>query len=472
MKRVFHIDVMAVATVALIMVLTGACGDDSTGDKNCPEGTVKADDGSCVPIMADGDDTDTDESDIIEQEVTDGDAEKDLEDTVDEDGDIADPDSDPDPDPECATEACATEGYQCSGDHLQQCQTQTLENSCFECSCTDTAVCDYGCTDAGSGIAYCNDAPVDGDIEPDVEEEMECAEVYEDLRECRGDELWECSSVNPPPCGSCYLVRTCEADKCIDVNQGTAYCDTPIDGDETDVDESEVCDTCSGSGECTVQGYVCNGDNLNHCSTETIGPAQCACYNCNCTLSSTCQYGCTDPGSGLATCNEAPADGDDTDTADEDVDQGPCVCIDDTDCNASYYCDGCYCQLRQTGDEDDVDAVEFISCSSDPDCPTGYYCGGLGYCTQDCIDNTDCPEGFECTDRGYCSQPSDLDFEVIDVVDNDTDGSGCTVHSDCPEYMYCKFSLSECRIGSRCTDPADCAGNPSGENCVDGTCTQ
>jgi|GEM_PF-4814402 len=471
MKRVFAYHNLALALVALFAIMAWGCGDDSTGSDTCPEGTIRADDGSCVPIMADGDDTDTaEEAEIIEQEVVDGDIDKDLEDTdvVDE----ADPDPEPDiePDPECTSTPCATEGYICNGATLQQCQNNTLDNGCIECTCSDTEECDYGCTDAGQGIAYCNDAP-DGDV--DEEEEIECSEIFEDLRECRGDELWECSSVNPPPCGGCYLVRTCDAGRCIDIGEGTAYCDTPVDGDETDTDESDVvCDTCTGSGECTVQGFVCEGDNLNHCSTETVGPAECECYNCACTLSSACQYGCTDPGNGLATCNDAPVDGDEVDP-DDDVNDTPCVCLDDTDCLSSYYCDGCHCVLRPDGDIDEADNLDFVSCQSDTDCPTGYYCGGTNYCIQDCIDDTDCPQGFVCTDRGYCTQPSDLDFDVVDVPDVDeTDGTGCNVHPDCPEYMYCKFSTNECRIGSRCMDPADCVGNPAGESCVDGTCTQ
>lgn len=285
---------------------------------------------------------------------------------------------------------------------------------------------------------------------------------------------------------------------------------------DLDVEEPQE-EIAEEEGSCPtncISGFVCDGAVLKQCQPADYPLC------CDCATAQNCEWGCIDFSfDGHAYCDGPPQpDGDDDaeeletsaedETSDEtqieqsdetgditdaepDVELEPgCTCVEDADCQAGYFCEcsckqGCtrqrdcntgyYCDLSHGrciptgGDEEEQEAEEEdmpLVCTAYDDCPDGMYCDPSNYrCKKDCATTADCPNGFTCdTARGRCINP--IDWEETDNVEAEEEGP-CVAHSECPIYMYCKFSVGECRIGSRCMSPGDCQNN---ETCADGTC--
>jgi len=358
--------------MALALVMA-ACGSDSTNP--CPEGTIPTTDGHCVAINGDNDwepEAEPEERDELEE---DGDIlpDEEVEDVVEDQ-------TDPEPEPDVADEVTPDE--------------------------------------PDEELDVAEDMPTDEDPDlaedPDEVEEEECVPPENFGTYCQGDDLWRCASDWPPPCGGCTKLMNCPAG-CLDSGDWFAFCATAPDGDETD---GESCEQCEVEGGCGDDGFYCKGSMVQSCTTVVD---QCGCNICQCTDMMFCEFGCVDWGHGTAYCNSTPQpDGDEVDGNNDGIeipDEAPCVCIDDSDCDTGFHCDGCYCVGNEPdGDEEEVDEEEdFLLCYGTTDCPLGYYCAGIigsdpGYCTYQCRINEDCPTaGQICNQFGLCVYPGDQD---------------------------------------------------------------
>jgi hypothetical protein len=164
-----------------------------------------------------------------------------------------------------------------------------------------------------------------------------------------------------------------------------------------------------------------------------------------------------------------------------DTVSGQCLCLDDSACDPSEFCNAvgkCQTVLECLDNSDCIDSelcdtttgsclasVPGI-CVLDSQCPFGSYCGANRGCSPGCRDNGDCPLGTPCLDGqcddtpGACNNNSFCDYGDLCV------GNRCVAHADksqrcddCasdPTSCFDNCLIDSSVAASACTSDSDC----------------
>lgn len=392
------------------------------------------------------------------------------------------------------------------------------DGCCREVRTCETVCDDYGCYDECEWETRCSDhcgETCSGDL--DCPENTVCIDGV-----CEDRDFGETGTGGL--CQSCENAYDCAdpASRCV-----------RLDFERTPEAGPKVCATdCRSAADCPF-GFECvdqPGTPRVCVPHETFGGTERVCPDkapddFECFSSEDCADGesCVD-NSCVAPTGECSEDADCGEGAScrnfECVDDSEPECIDRTDCRSGEICIDGECTPRDSGDscvqneECEGDAVcvdgdclarcsdrsdcnesseicreglcQPIECRFNSDCATGEVCVDA-QCRPSCEDDADCSTGYVCSEGGgYCERDPSVECRSdAECLSGETcfEGSCSTVcgcNQECADGEVCDLDATEESKTGVCQDPEsestepECTNDcqcPSGESCVDGTCS-
>lgn len=356
---------------------------------------------------------------------------------------------------------------------------------------TDECLCDIDCA---AGDICVSGTCVDRSPTPDtaaaglcqaclstndcVEEDARCVRLNYEHSSKTGEKI--CSRV-------CELDDDCPIGfECVNVSQEVgvpAQClpKAGEDGERTCTNNAEL--ECVKANECGVGESCVNNECVSPTGAECRSDSECdggeVCQSYRCVDAGTPE--CVDRNDCAA--NEICIDGECTTQNDSCVFNSECddgKCVDGTciaSCTSNDQC-GPYerCRIPQGGTEGLCEQVE---CRRSSDCAAGSVCVDA-VCEQACDANADCGAGFVCNNNGYCETDPNVECRTTaecaanEICNNGACQEACGCNQDCPTDQVCDMDTGTCEDlaqpepAAECETTCDC---PSGQACVDGTCS-
>ena len=396
-----------------------ASGGDCIADTDCENGALCNDAGQCVDVQpADGDETDTDKTDVVDTDdpVTDGDVDVIVDGDTTDDVDQADQPDTVDPEPDVVEEDVVVNPDDRDND------TVPNEND----NCPDTPNTDQNDSDDdGKGDACDNCAFTANYSQEDRDNDDigDACDVCPDLNSQNQDD-----ADNDGRGDAC--------DNCI-------FTENPDQANADNDDLGDICDpTPDTANSCAMitchpfdprYGNPC-GDFGLECLGYSFTPGECS-KECGSDADCPAPWSCVE---GQCDCGSV-------------VTPDDCLppCADNSDCPDVLP----ICSDMFQGDDSQCTGT----CSSDMDCPATYKCAPNGYCF--CGDAVPVCEEHRCNTRQDC-EPYGMDG-CMDVYDNGEKlcTSFCDADSPCPG-------------GYTCWDGMCICVEPQPETCPQGECQQ